>query len=95
MIQGGFEGFVGAKTTRLSDGQFGVGVHALYGAGGDLPFGNEPVEDEVVVTPEGTRDLLHRLQSGAQGAGTPLVEEQLAQRALSYCQKASSDSLSR
>jgi len=57
------------------------GVHALYGAGGDLPFGNEPVEDEVVVTPEGTRDLLHRLQSGAQGAGTPLVEDQLAQRA--------------
>jgi hypothetical protein len=29
MIQGRFEGWIGTKAARLSDGQFGVGVHAL------------------------------------------------------------------
>ena len=42
--EGDFDAFFGAKTIRLSDGQFGFVVETLDSARGDGPLGAKPIE---------------------------------------------------
>ena len=75
VIKGHFHRVVGAESIGSSGYHSNFVVEALDGAGGNFPFGPEPVQQESLVGSEHPGDSPHRLQAAALGSLAPIVEK--------------------
>ena len=75
MKQREFDAFWRSEAIRFSGGQFHLAVESLDNPRRDTAQGEEPVEDQVPMTPQALRDLLHRREPAPHGLSAPGIEE--------------------
>src|SRR3989454_1384067 len=75
MVEGELYDSRASEAIGLSHSEFCLVVESLHDARGDGPSSSEPVEDELLVLPQGPSDLLHRLDPRAHDPPAPLPEE--------------------
>src|SRR6516225_8121143 len=71
MIERDFHGFIGAESVRASGYHSNFVVESFHGAGGNLPFGPEPVQQEGLVGAQHPGHFLHRVQTAAHRSAAP------------------------
>ena len=75
MKQRHFHAARGPEAGRFSGGQFHDAFRTLENARRNGTFGPKPVENQVPMTPQALRDLLHRLQVAPHCLGAPRVKK--------------------
>ena len=75
MKQREFDALRGPEAVRFSGGQFRLAVESLDNPRRDTAQGEKPVEDQVPMTPQALRDLLHRREPAPHGLSAPGIEE--------------------
>src|SRR5438309_10180828 len=75
MIKGNFHRFVGAEAIGSSGYHSDLFVESLDGAGGNLAFSSEPVQQELLMGAKHVGDFLHGIQTAAHGPITPIVQK--------------------
>ncbi len=75
MIQGCFHRVIGAKAIGSSGHHSDFVVQALDGTTGNLSFGFEPVEQQLLMGAEHSGHFLHWLNSAAQGSPGPILQK--------------------
>src|SRR6266700_6129832 len=75
MIQRNFHRFVGAEAVGSSGHHSNLVIQAFDRAAGNLSFGFEPVHQQILMSSERPRHLLHRLDAAAQSAPGPVFQK--------------------
>src|SRR5688500_1577829 len=75
VIQGYFHGFEGPKAIRSSGHHSNFVVQTLDGAGRNLAFGPEPVQEQFLMASQHLGYLLHRFKATAHSPHTPDVQK--------------------
>src|SRR5580704_2535082 len=66
---------IGAEAVRTSGYHSNFVVEALDRAAGNLAFGPEPVQQQLLMAPQHSGNFLHGRQTAAHGAEAPAVQE--------------------
>ena len=75
MIKRDFHRFVSAEAIRSSGYHSDLVVESLDGAGGNLAFSSEPVQQEFLMGAKHAGDFLQGIQTAAHGPITPIVQK--------------------